>query len=358
MGNCQLVVALDASVDPERMKPTVAQGVALTGTVTVVVDESVRCDGLTVGLVMQRHDRHGGSGPHGQGETTTLFTGTWEPGTHRYPFTLEAPDRPGYEGQVASWEWAVEANADIPWASDPRDRTPFVVASPPARSHDDIVYEPQPITQSGGASTKRLLQKYAIGFFTVPMLALVPAVLVHAGLEREPHPAILIGSALVGELLMFRIFRNAQRQEQDLLGPDLEVAIDRSRADYRAPGEVDPEPKVRGVARRRAATALIDHVWVELVVTEQTMKRSSDSEGRTTYSAIRHKLWETDRRFEPTGDDAYPFELPLPEPGTVPYSIPFDERRRGVEWLLRVRVVRSDRAEDEVVRCVIDVRPA
>jgi hypothetical protein len=150
------------------------------------------------------------------------------------------------------------------------------------------------------------------------------------------------------------IVRNARRRQQDTLGPELEVRVERLKDGYR---RVETSPSLRGVVRRRSTASAVGGVYVALVVSEQTGEITSNSSGVASYRPVITKLWEHEVRLEATADDVYPFDLPLPEPGSVPFSVPRDKYGRGVRWDLSTRIVRDDRPVDETARCPIDVRP-
>src|SRR5690606_6201754 len=188
----------------------------------------------------------------------------------------------------------------------------------------------------------------------MPVLGLVAAVLVHAALGIDDNVAIWVALPLLALLLMVRIVQKARRRERDRLGPLLEVRVDRPGRDYRAAGEATAAAVIRGRATRRASTAVVEHVWIELRVVEETCLVTSSSEGGTHHVALRTTLWERDLRLDYDPDGVYPFELPLPEPGSMPFSTGRDERGRGVYWEVSARIVREDRADDEWARCGID----
>lgn len=125
MADCALSFTFSKS--PETLKA----GDELQGQVIVKVDATCKCDGLTLAAEWRTSGK--GNATTGQAEKVTLFTGTWEPGEYRYPFTYKAPVGPlTYAGQFLQIRWALMARADVPWAIDPKAEAPFVLSASPS----------------------------------------------------------------------------------------------------------------------------------------------------------------------------------------------------------------------------------
>lgn len=99
----------------------------IEGFVGVTVNRSCRCRALTVTLEWYTHGR--GNRKTGAVQTVVVFDGDLVAGEKGlYPFTLTVPPGPfSYEGTVVSLGWRVRANADLPWAFDPKTETTIVV---------------------------------------------------------------------------------------------------------------------------------------------------------------------------------------------------------------------------------------
>lgn len=117
MSKCTIFVELD---EPTRQY---TPGDTVRGEVHVMVNSDCKCDALTVELAWETHGR----GNHAEGVHTldVPFQGQWTSGTeHRYPFEFELPNGPyTYHGHYLNVDWYVRANADIPWAIDPKGKT-------------------------------------------------------------------------------------------------------------------------------------------------------------------------------------------------------------------------------------------
>jgi hypothetical protein len=365
MASCDVTVELDAPAAPEGRTRLVDANAQLHGSVVVELDDAVRCNGLDVELRCIRHDQttggktDGGRYMHAKQGTQRLFSGDWAAGTHRYPFTLQAPYS-GYAGDTASWYWVVRASADIPWADDPSDRVPLTVRTD-TRDHRSILYQPLPPVTSGGATLRESLMKYGIGFLTLPALsqALAAMIIESGAVAGSLIPVIHIGLGVAALLLMIRIFRNARRRERLLLGPDLDIEVRRPGRAYRGGAGPEDQIKIVGVATRRAPVAeMVNSVWVEFNVIAQTAKVTSNQKGPDSHYPIRSKLWSHELRLDYQPDDVYRFELPLPDAGSMPFSTGRDDKGRGVYWEVSVRIVRDNQREDERATCEIEVRPA
>lgn len=119
MANCRLTVEID-----EPSLPKIA-GQPITGFVVVKSDKDSRCKGLTVTCYWSTHGR--GNAAHGDVESATLFEGEWQEGKgYRYPFKLAAATwPPTYYGNMINVSHYVQAEAQIPWANNPKTLQEF-----------------------------------------------------------------------------------------------------------------------------------------------------------------------------------------------------------------------------------------
>jgi len=106
-------------------------GDVVRGHVEVQADREVECKELRTGLRWQTRGK--GEPVLGQAEDLTLFEGTWRAGEHRrYDFEMTFPAGPfTYHGHHLEVVWEVRAEADIPWALDPK-------------AVEEIVLQPRP----------------------------------------------------------------------------------------------------------------------------------------------------------------------------------------------------------------------
>jgi hypothetical protein len=364
MAACTVTLELDHVADPERHMPVLDVGEALVGHVEVVVDAPARCDGLLVEVGLERHDHHGQGGHddgHRQWHQTVfearLFEGEWSQGTHRYPFRFEGLPRPTHRGVVSSWDWVVRVTADVPWSADPTDRAPFVVRVPTGqaeRGHDAIVYEPLASVRSGGNSFGQSMLKQVQGFITLGVLGVFAAAGLHEALDLEEDARVFLACVFASQLLALWIAKRFH-DKQAAGGPELELTMVRPAGGYRA---ADGQPPVlRGVARLTGKTAFVEALSVDFRIRELTRRPESSGSEATVYHPVEHRHWQTDLRLDATPDDEFTFELPLPEAFSVPFSIPSDDRDRGVTWRVLVCPILQE-GEARTTVAEIDVRPA
>lgn len=127
MSACQLKIELD---EPNRTRKA---GELVTGQVVVQSDKDIRCKGLTVTSYWTTHGR--GNTARGDVELSKLFEGEWQSGKeYRYPFKLATANwPPTYYGTLLNVSHFVQAQAALPWASDPKalvEYTLYAVDSP------------------------------------------------------------------------------------------------------------------------------------------------------------------------------------------------------------------------------------
>lgn len=130
MAKCELTLHLEE--ERESYRP----GDVVKGYVEVRADEEVQCNGLTVGCRWKTHGK--GNTDRGQLLSQDLFQGRWLAGAvQRYPFTLELPAGPyTYHGHYVNVAWAIQAQADIPWAFDPKAEREIVLEPDPEAEPD------------------------------------------------------------------------------------------------------------------------------------------------------------------------------------------------------------------------------
>ena len=97
-----------------------AIGDTIRGAVEVIVSAPCPCHELSVTTMVEVSGK--GDGETAKKSGKVLFQGQWnELGTYHYRFELETPKGPlTYQGDHMNIDWYVSANADIPWALDPK----------------------------------------------------------------------------------------------------------------------------------------------------------------------------------------------------------------------------------------------
>ena len=109
---------------PPRFEP----GEVIQGYIQVTPEEDLDCRHLYARLRWQTEGR--GDQDEGVAVEQDLFQGKLPAGVPRtFSFHLAAPNEPwSYAGRYVSIVWAVEAAVDLPWARDPTERVPFILA--------------------------------------------------------------------------------------------------------------------------------------------------------------------------------------------------------------------------------------
>ncbi|MEL6348359.1 MAG: hypothetical protein AAFV53_34935 [Myxococcota bacterium] len=120
MSKCDLQLELERS--------DYQAGDVVRGVVVVSVNQDVKCNGLAVRLGWRTHGKGNRDGETDREEI--VYNGPWSAGhRHRYPFTFTLPPSPlTYHGQNINIGWFVQAQADIPWAFDPKSEAELRVA--------------------------------------------------------------------------------------------------------------------------------------------------------------------------------------------------------------------------------------
>ncbi len=127
MSKSELKISIDK---PDRIY---RGGETVTGAVEVYVNERCECKALILKCEWRTH----GKGNIARGEVTSvnLFSGTWEPGaSFAYEFSIQLPAGPAtYHGTYLNVDWYLKAQADVPWAIDPKSEADFVLIPISAR---------------------------------------------------------------------------------------------------------------------------------------------------------------------------------------------------------------------------------
>lgn len=134
-----MTLELDVILEASAPTPTFHPGERIRGEVRVKTTEAGRCELLEASLLWHTHGT--GNKQERVVQNVPLFTGEWTAaGKHSYPFELEVPAGPfSYAGTLVHVDWAVQARAHVPWASDPKLRyrvlvRPWDAASLPAKA--------------------------------------------------------------------------------------------------------------------------------------------------------------------------------------------------------------------------------
>ncbi|OUS25444.1 hypothetical protein A9Q99_21180 [Gammaproteobacteria bacterium 45_16_T64] len=124
MAKCNVTIALKGGVTEYRV------GDKVEGVVVVSVDKECDCNELSIKKFWQTHGQ--GDKSKGEPEKITLYKGVWQPGEYRYDFAFELLEEPvSYQGKYINIDWYLKAQADTPWAMDPKAEQDFLLVSNP-----------------------------------------------------------------------------------------------------------------------------------------------------------------------------------------------------------------------------------
>ncbi|QDV05302.1 hypothetical protein Poly30_07980 [Planctomycetes bacterium Poly30] len=143
MAKCSLRIELPEARD------FVEPGGQLDVIVHVDCDARTKCNGLTLTRLWRTHGM--GNRDTGDKRVEELFRGEWEPGTYAYPATIEFPHGPtSYHGKAINIDWYLVAEADVPFAFDPKAEEMVLMADPrpPRGNAAPSIWAPGPVKMS------------------------------------------------------------------------------------------------------------------------------------------------------------------------------------------------------------------
>lgn len=154
MAKCELSIELE---EPTRVY---RGGDVVRGHVNVRVDRDVKCKALTIKSIWATHGQ--GNVDTGTHREVVVFQGNWRAGhKERFPFALECGHwPPTYHGKLLNVDHYIHAQADIPWALDPKAKAPFQLA--PTPGHGDSF---QPVGRKSPGETPALVKWVLGGIF-------------------------------------------------------------------------------------------------------------------------------------------------------------------------------------------------
>ncbi|RMG16085.1 MAG: hypothetical protein D6731_06895 [Planctomycetota bacterium] len=309
MAKCDLLIVIDQGKDTFRVGETVS------GRVQVSVDSDCRCNGLSIERLWATHGR--GNRTSGGKEEQVLFQGEWRAGEqHSYPFSFAIPPGPvTYHGHYLNVDFYLRAQADIPWAFDPKAERELVVL-PPEDPGALAVPSPEPtegfdqVLQTVNAFGGNLVLIFGGVFFLVGLGVLIPGALLVGSKGTIGLPPLLFGVvfSLVGGFIGYMAIRN--RLAEKKLGPVL-LKAEPVRL---GPGEsvalsLRFTPRARANLNRITATLQGKEVVV-----------SGSGTNRTTHTHTLH----TETRELHSGGDLFPGEeQDLAETLSLPADAPF-----------------------------------
>jgi hypothetical protein len=139
MSKCDLRIELD------RQPPAYRPGEQVHGKLHVAVNDSCRCDALTVALQWRTHGK--GNTAKGPEDVEPIGSFEWSPGeASSHPFTFTMPHGPvSYHGQIINVDWYLVARADVPWAIDPKAEQDILLLPAPPKEAASGTYRGAPM---------------------------------------------------------------------------------------------------------------------------------------------------------------------------------------------------------------------
>ncbi|MEM6363665.1 MAG: sporulation protein [Planctomycetota bacterium] len=291
MAKCDLRIELD-DIDPQQHVFTGDETVR--GRVWVQTSAPVQCRGLKVATRYRTHGR--GNVQTGDADSKIVFSGQWDEGqTLSYPFELTVGRwPPTYHGHYLNVDHFVEADADIPWAFDPKASCQIFLRPVTSSSSKP----PAPKKQASSKGMIAVIGSFLIVALTVVLIvgALIP---------------ILILSVVVGlPVGLFALFLKTAPKR--VLG-ETTLVWD---ADRKSPGDtIDGTIKV---TPRKPAKIL--GVSLQLKGTEKVISGSGSN--RTTH---RHDFFDQTIPLAPestlAAGQTHRFPISFALPDDLPYSI-------------------------------------
>lgn len=280
MAKCSLTLDVDHPLD----MPLVP-GEALTGHVVVDVDQSVKCRKLTLDFGWRTH----GSGNRASGPPArlVLFEGTWETGElARYPFRFDVPAGPDtYHGHHLNVDWYLTANADIPWAFDPKAEVDLLMDARHSETYDHGPRFAPSFSGAGGmiSSVGKTVVGVFMMVFSLVFMCFGLAATSEFGLLGLLFGVIPLGMFGAGVWLVFTAWQS--KIAETLLG---EVSVE--VPDMLVPGEsftalVHCQP-VRGLT--------LNALNLKLIGREVVVRGSGTN--RSTYEHVVHEDLQTSRQ--------------------------------------------------------------
>ncbi|WP_157595926.1 hypothetical protein [Plesiocystis pacifica] len=171
----------DLRVEIDRPERRFMPGERITGAVLVEVDAETKCKALPLTLGWSTHGK--GNRASADAAKINLFSGTWFPGSYRYPFDLPCPASPlTYHGELLNVDWYLTTTADVPWALDPEARQDLRVQLPPGSLFD---------VSQGSADTQASGCAQAFGLIILGFMALAGLIPLGAAItEGNPFMAL------------------------------------------------------------------------------------------------------------------------------------------------------------------------
>lgn len=312
MSKCDLAVSIDQACS------TTVAGDTVTGQVHLRVNQDCTCRKMTITLLWGTHGK--GNRAKGAVAQITPMAGELKAGkTHQFPFEFVMPGHPlTYRGQLLNVDWYVQAQVDLPWASDPIAAQEIILV--PGGPHAAPV--PDLSAASDAADVLQLARSNRT--FNVGCVSVIAIGLFIAGIASFMIPPVAVILVAAGGLVLYVGLRNALAEKK--LGP-VSVRFDRQ---VLAPGQrctftISLQPKKLLMLNGISAT----------VTGQEIVVRGSGTK-KTTHAHGLHK--ETIALAGQTALQAGPQELTgtFRVPDTQAYS--FEAKDNTIKWALHVKM--------------------
>lgn len=318
MPKCDVRVVLDR---PDR---TYSIGEKVSGVVEVTVEDTCRCNALTLALGWRTRGK--GNPASGGGDTELLFSGIWYPGAvARYPFEFPAPPGPlTYSGTHFGVDWYVRARADIPWKLDPKQDEVFTLI--PGDAPGEVDHGPRYRPPEARRSQAGVLA--AIGL-VVAMVSVASFFTLYLRADSDSPRWVLLllsGCSLAG-VAGVAVWFGLRQMVRRRLGPvDLRVA----------PTLVRPGESIACSLRFRPTTTVsLDGVFATLRGREVVVRGGGKHQSFHRHTVHEEKM-EMASSSRPMPGEEVDLEASLPLPEDAPFT--FVAASNSLKWSVTVRI--------------------
>ncbi|EDM77023.1 hypothetical protein PPSIR1_16020 [Plesiocystis pacifica SIR-1] len=285
----------DIHIEFDRTVRRFAPGEPITGAVVVSVDAETQCKALPLTLGWSTHGKGNRNGK--QVARYNLFSGTWSPGTYRYPFNLPCPVSPlTYHGKLLNVDWYLTTSADVPWALDPKARQDLWVLPAQGSPFDLVQGESEHVENSAAGKV--------IGVIVMCMLGLIGLIPLGAALATF-SPLMIVFSLLWWGVLGVIAWSVIKPRVAKSVFSSFDAQVQRTSAAHLA------------VSVHYRTQKRVNMITAKLEVEEVVVHGAGTN--RTTHRELRY----SDPRpvmVNATGQQHHQFAFQLPDPALVGFS--------------------------------------
>ncbi|MBI1374058.1 MAG: hypothetical protein GC159_15160 [Phycisphaera sp.] len=302
----------DMRIEFDRGDRTYRGGDTITGQVVVRANADVECRKLVISRYWQTHGR--GNVDTGDADELIVFSGVWSAGqTEKYRFSFECPASPStYRGNYLNIDHYIKAQADIPWAFDPKVSEEFIVLT----GGTGGAVEAETLSSAHAMTSGMKAAGVGCGVIGgIIAIAIGLAIPFPVGFVAIPVGLFLIGASLRKTVAAKRLGDVGLRVTPQVCGPGDTIAID-----------VRVEPKKP--LKLNGATA-------KIICRERCVSGSGSN--RTTHRHIVHEQTATlTKATTLSAGRAVVMPAKLLIPRNAPYS--FAASNNTLEWELEIHI--------------------